>query len=77
MSNLRLGRSNRGLGILISMHILLNMSLVGWRGKLTVLPFLMGLAGKFFSKLIPRLRTLNIYLGSLRMLTGINLGVLC
>ena len=33
MAILGVGRSHRGLGVIISMHILLNISLVGCRGK--------------------------------------------
>ena len=51
MGNLKLGRPHRGLGVVIGMHILLNISLVGCRGKLTVLMFSLGLIGRHFFKL--------------------------
>ena len=76
MGKLQLGRSHRGLGVVIGMHMLLNISLVSYRGKLTVLDFWLGLAAKHFTKLNPRIRILNTYLGSLILLTGISLAVL-
>ena len=75
MGNFRLGRSHRGRGVILSMHILLNISSVDCRSKLTVLAFLLGLAGRCFFKLNPRLIILSICLGNLRLLTGISLGV--
>ena len=76
MGNFRLGRSHKGLGFIIGMHILLNRSLVGCRVKFTVLVFLLGLVGKRFFKFNSKFRILNIYLGSLRLLSNISLGVL-
>ena len=76
MGKIRLGRSHRGLKVVIGMHMLLNKSLVGCRGKLTVLAFLLELAGKRLFKLNPRLRTLNTCFSNLKLLTSISLGVL-
>ena len=75
MGNSRLGRFHKGLGVAIGIHMLLNIGLLGCRGELTVLDFLMGLAGGHFFKLNPRLRKLNICLSNLRFLTGTSLGV--
>ena len=77
MGNFRLSRPHRGLGDLIGMQMLLDISLVSCRGKLTVLDFLIGLAGRHFFKFNPRLRTLNTYLSNLRLLIGISLGIIC
>ena len=44
MGIFRLDRSYRVLGAVIGMHILLNISLFGVKGKLTALEFLLGLA---------------------------------
>ena len=74
MGSFKLGKSHGGLGIVIGLHILLNISLVGCRGKLTVLAFFLGLAGRCFFKLNPRLRILNTCLNNLRLLTGTSLG---
>ena len=76
MGNLRLGRYHRGLGVVIVMHKLLNIRLVGYRGKLTVLNLFLGLAGSHFFKPNPRIGIVNTCLGNLRLLIGISLGVL-
>ena len=76
MGNFRLSRLYRGFGVIIDMHILLNISLVGCRGKLKVLDFLLGLARRHFFKFIFIFRVLNIYLRNFRLLTGTSLGVL-
>ena len=76
MGNFRLGRSHKGLGAVIGVHILLNMVLVGFRGKVTILDFLLGLTLRRFFKLNYRFTTLNTYFSSLRLLTGTTLGVL-
>ena len=75
MDNFRLGRSHIGLGVFIGMHMLLYISLVGCKGKLTLLTFLLGLAGRRVFKLNTRLRTLNTSLSNLSLLTGISSGV--
>ena len=75
MGNFRLGRAHRGLGVIIGMHMLLNMSLISCRGKLTVLAFLLGLARRYFFKLNLRLRILKTYFSNLMLLTSTSLGV--
>ena len=77
MGNFRLSRSHRGLGVVLGMHILPNISLVSCGYTLTVLAFLLGLAGKHFFKPCPRLRPLKTCLGNLRLLIGTSLGVFC
>ena len=46
MGSSRLGRSHRGLGIFISLHMLLNINLVGYSSKLTDLAFFSGIEWK-------------------------------
>ena len=75
MGNFGIGRSHRGVGVIIGMLMLLNISLVGCRGKLAVLAFLLGLAVRHFFKPNPRLKTLKIYLGNLRLLIYITLDI--
>ena len=77
MGSFRLGRSHRGLGVFVSEHMFLNISLVGCRGKLAVLAFLMGLVGRHFFKVNPRLGILNKYIGNLRLFIDTSLSVLC
>ena len=48
MGNFRLGRSGRGLGVVIGMYMLLNISLVGCMGKLTFLAFFARIDFKVF-----------------------------
>ena len=75
MGSFRLHRFHGGLGVAISMNILLNISLVACMGKLTILTFLLRLVGRHFLKLNPRLRTLNTCRSNLRLLTGTSLNV--
>ena len=44
IGNFRLGRFYRGFGIIFGIYVLLSISLVSCRGKLTVLAFLLRLA---------------------------------
>ena len=76
MGNFRLGGSHRGASVSICMHMLLNTSLIGYRDKLTVLAFLLELAGRHFFKPNPRLRILNTCLGNLRLLIYTSLGII-
>ena len=75
MANFGLIASHRGLGVVIGIHMLLNISLVGSRGILKVLAFLLGLAGRHFLKPNPRLRSLDTYFSNLRLLISTNLGI--
>ena len=75
MVNLGQGRSHKGLGVVISVQMLLNINPFGYRGRLTVLAFLLGLSGRHFFKNNPRLRIPKAFLRNLRLLTGISLGV--
>ena len=63
------------LVIVICIHMLLNISLVGCKSKLTVLVFFLELAGRHFLKLNSRLKMLNICFNNLRLLTGTSLSV--
>ena len=75
MGIFRLGRPHRGLCNIVGMHMLLKISLVGCRGKSTVLAFLMRLAGGIFFRLNLRLRILNTCISSLRFLADLSLAV--
>ena len=75
MSNFRLGRSQRGLCVVIGMHMLLNISLIVSRGKLAVLDILLELARMYPLKSNTRLRKLNACLANLSLLLGTSLGI--
>ena len=65
MGSFSLGRSHSWLDVFIGMHILLNISLVGCSGKLTVLAFVLQLDERYSHKLSYRFRILNTCLSNL------------
>ena len=76
MGNFRLDTSYGGLGVIIGMHMLLNTSLVGCRGKLIVFAFLLRLTRRYSLKFNLGIRILITNLINLKLLTGTSLGVL-